>query len=236
MNKIIIFTILSIFLFETDIFCQWYPNPEVVYSFSSDTSDVITYYYSNNRDKLGELKYDEKKLIKAKYYYKNGDSIPNTNFKNGNGKLNFFGYETYPIKTSKPNGCYGNFTNGLANGKFQCYNKGKLVSEYSYTNGMANGNCKLYTIKGIIIEEMNFKNDSLDGPYNMYTEKGEPLTECYYKNNKLHGTYKIYFYGELLIEKNYKEDLLDGDCITYNQNGTIAKKEYYIKGKKRRKK
>lgn len=235
MTKIILFISFLLLIFKSQLYGQWYPNPEAVISYSSDTSNFRTYYYPNEKDKLGELIYDDEKLISATYYYKNGDEVPNSSFKNGNGKLNSFGYGVYP-KKSKKNGCYGNFTNGLPDGKFQCYLKDKLVSEYSYNKGMANGNCKRYTTKGVLTEESNYKNDSLDGVYRMYSDKSEILLECYYKDNKLHGKWKSYFFGILIEEKNYKEGLLDGDLILYNNDGSISKTEFYIQGKKRRKK
>lgn len=152
------------------------------------------------------------------------------------------------------------FKDGMYNGKYQHFRRGKIAEESSYKDGLLDGNFKRYHYDGVTVQsERKYINGKVDGISKTYFQNGKVETEKqytlgvdngydrrynsegkltmdqYYKDGKPDGTWIEHLsgnVGDMTRIKNYKNGLAEGEWSEVWVDGTPRNKGNYKEGKK----
>ncbi len=77
------------------------------------------------------------------------------------------------------------FVDGMKNGIYYRYERGKIVLEMNYVNNVTHGALKRYYSNGNIQEESNYSNGVLHGNAKWYDQQGNVTIEYTYEHGEL---------------------------------------------------
>ena len=129
----------------------------------------------------------------------------------------------------------GQISNGLKNGTWLVYDKGKEFPKKieTFVGGAYNGPYFELNERGQITLATSYKNNKLNGEWATY-KFGRAEESATYKDGQLDGVYKSYYQkdGKIQKEFHYKKGQLDGPYRFYNEEGVVTLEYTYRKGEK----